>query len=68
MAVEHDIVPLDGAEMFQQGGIDSGGERDALAQDPGDLPRLQINDARQLAKTTDHCPPRGCQTNFAQNG
>jgi hypothetical protein len=33
--------------MFQQGGIDSIGERVALAENPGDLPRLPINDARQ---------------------
>ena len=33
--------------MFQQGGIDSIGEWVALAQDPGDLPRLPIDDTRQ---------------------
>jgi len=38
---------LDGADMFQQGGIDSIVERVALAENPGDLPRLPINDARQ---------------------
>jgi len=40
-AVEHDVIPLDGDDMFQQGGIDSIGERVALAQNPGDLPRPQ---------------------------
>jgi hypothetical protein len=38
LAVEHDVIPLDGADVFQQGGIDSIGDRVALAQDPGDLP------------------------------
>jgi hypothetical protein len=33
--------------MFQQGGIDSIGERVALAEDSGDLSCLPINDARQ---------------------
>ena len=32
MAVEHDIVPFDGADVFQQGEIDSIGERVALTQ------------------------------------
>ena len=47
LAVEHDVIPLNGADMFQQGGIDSIGDRVALAENPGDLPRLPINDARQ---------------------
>jgi hypothetical protein len=47
LAVEHDVVPLDGADVFQQGGIDSIGDRVALAQDPGDLPRLPVDGARQ---------------------
>ena len=33
--------------MFQQKGIDSIGGRVALAEDPGDLPGLPIDDARQ---------------------
>ena len=40
LVVEHDVIPVDGADVFQQGGIDSIGERVALAQDPGDLPEL----------------------------
>ena len=47
LTVKHDVVPLDGAEVFQQGSIDSIGNRVALAQDPGDLPRLPVDDARQ---------------------
>jgi hypothetical protein len=35
LAVEHDVIPLGGADVFQQGGIDSIGDRVALAQDPG---------------------------------
>jgi hypothetical protein len=27
LAVEHDVIPLDGADVFQQGGIDSIGDR-----------------------------------------
>jgi hypothetical protein len=33
--------------MFQQGSIDSICDRVALAEDPGDLPRLPLNNARQ---------------------
>ena len=47
MAVEHDIVPFDWADVFQQGEIDSIGERVALTQDPGDFARLPVDDARQ---------------------
>ena len=47
MAVEHDIVPFDGADVFQQGEIDFVGDRVALTQDPGDFPRLPVNDAGQ---------------------
>jgi hypothetical protein len=47
LTVKHDVIPLDGADVFQQGSIDSIGERVALAQDPGDLPRLPVDDARQ---------------------
>ena len=47
LAVEHDVIPLDGADVFQQGGIDSIGERVALAEDSGDLPRLPVDDACQ---------------------
>ena len=36
LAVEHDIVPFYGADVFQQGEIDSVGEQVALTQDPGD--------------------------------
>jgi hypothetical protein len=30
LAIEHDVIPLDGADVFQQGGIDSIGERIAI--------------------------------------
>jgi hypothetical protein len=37
LAVEHDVIPLDGADVFQQGEVDSIGHRvAALTQDPGD--------------------------------
>jgi len=47
LAVEHNVIPLDGADVFQQGSIDSIGDRVALAEDSGDLPRLPVDDARQ---------------------
>ncbi len=47
LAVEHDVIPLDGADVFQQGEIDSIGDWVALTQDPGDFARLPIDDARQ---------------------
>jgi hypothetical protein len=47
LAVEHDIIPLDWADASQQGEIDSICDRVALTEDPGDLPRLQVDDARQ---------------------
>jgi len=47
LAVEHDVIPLYGADVFQQGSIDSIGDRVALAEDSGDLPRLPVDDARQ---------------------
>jgi len=45
--VEHDVVPFDWADVFQQGEIDSIGERVALTQDPGDFARLPVDDACQ---------------------
>ena len=42
MAIKHDVVPLDGADVFQQGEIDSIGDRGALSQDPGDFARLPV--------------------------
>jgi hypothetical protein len=39
LAVEHDIIPLDRADVFQQGEIDSIGDGVALTQDPGDFAR-----------------------------
>ncbi len=47
LAVEHDIVPFDWADVFQHGEIDSIGERVALTQDPGDFARLPVDDACQ---------------------
>jgi len=46
-AVEHDVIPLDWANAFQEGGIDPIGRSVALAENPGDFPRLPIDDARQ---------------------
>ena len=40
LAIEHDVIPLDGADVFQQGEIDSIGDRVALTEDPGDFRRL----------------------------
>jgi signal transduction histidine kinase len=47
LAVEHDIIPLNGADVFQQGEINSIGDRVALTKDPGDFARLPVDDARQ---------------------
>jgi hypothetical protein len=47
LAVEHDVSPLEGADVFQHGEIDSIGDRVALTQDPGDFARLPVDDARQ---------------------
>ena len=47
LAVEHDVIPLDGANMFHERGIDPIGDRVALAEGPGVLPRLPVDDARQ---------------------
>jgi hypothetical protein len=47
LAVERDVIPLDGADVFQQGEIDSIGDRVAPSQDPGDFARLPVDDARQ---------------------
>ena len=46
-AVDHDIIPLDGANVFQQGGIDSISDRVALAEDPTDFWCLPVDDACQ---------------------
>jgi hypothetical protein len=48
LAVEHDIVPFDWADVFQQAEIDSIGERVARTQDPRDFARLPVDDARQI--------------------
>jgi len=45
LAIEHDVIPLDGADVFQQGEIDSIGDRVALTEDPGDFPRLPLDEA-----------------------
>ena len=47
MAVEHDIIPLNGADVFQQGEINSIGDRVALTSDQEDFARLPVDDARQ---------------------
>ena len=46
-AVDHDIVPFERADVFQQEEIDPIGERVALTQDPGDFAPLPVDDARQ---------------------
>ena len=45
----------------------AGLRRSELVREYAEGPGLAVG-RYQLAKTTDHCPPRGCQTNFAQNG
>ena len=35
LAIEHDVIPLDGADVFQQGEIDSIGDRVALIENLG---------------------------------
>src|SRR5580704_17724177 len=47
LTVKHDVVPLDGADVFQQGGIDSIGGRVALIEDPRYFRCLPVDDARQ---------------------
>jgi hypothetical protein len=47
LAVEHDVYPTRWADVFQQGEVDSIGDRVALTQDPGDFARLPVDDARQ---------------------
>ncbi len=47
MAVEHDVVPLDGANMFQQLQVNAVGRRGDLADGPGDLSGLPVDDAGQ---------------------
>ena len=47
LAIEHDVIPLDGADVFQQGEIDSIGDRVALIENLGVFPRLPVDDARQ---------------------
>jgi hypothetical protein len=47
LTVEHDVIPLDGADVFQRGEIDSMGDRVALTRDPGDFARLPVDDGRQ---------------------
>ena len=46
LAIEHDVIPLDGADVFQQGEIDSIGDRVALIENLGVFPRLPVDDAR----------------------
>jgi hypothetical protein len=46
LAIEHDVIPLDGADVFQHGEIDSIGDRVALTQDPGDFARLPVDDGK----------------------
>ena len=62
MAVEHDIVPFDWADVFQQGEIDSIGERVALTQDPGDFARLPVDDACQDQVQAASTLGQTCQT------
>jgi hypothetical protein len=41
LATEHDVIPLDGADVFQQAEIDSIGDRVALIEDPVELLDLE---------------------------
>ncbi len=64
--------------MFQQGEIDSIGDRVALTEDPGDFRRLPVDDARQdlgsgscrlsgaLGLTMRDCPPPGISRTSAR--
>ena len=45
LAVEHDIVPFDGAHVFEQLQVNAVGRRVALADGPGDLSGLPVDDA-----------------------
>ena len=47
LTVKHDVVPLDGTDVFQQGEIDSIGSRVAVTENTGDFRRLPVDDARQ---------------------
>jgi hypothetical protein len=47
LAVEHDVIQLDWADAFQQGGVDSICDLVALTEDRGDFPRLPVDDAPQ---------------------
>jgi hypothetical protein len=39
LTVKHDVIPLDGTDVLQQGEIDSVGDWATLAEDSRDLPR-----------------------------
>jgi hypothetical protein len=47
LTVKHHVIPLDGADVFQQGSLDSIADRVALAEGSGDLPCLPVDNARQ---------------------
>ena len=69
LPVGHDVIPLDRADAFQQGKIDSICDRSVLTEDPGDFPRLPLDEATSgsgsgscrlsaaLGLTTPDCPP-----------
>ena len=45
LAVEHDVVPFDGAHVFEQLQVNAVGRRVTLADGPGDLSGLPVDDA-----------------------
>ncbi len=47
LPVEQHVIPFDGADVLEQGGVDSLSLRTALAHDPLDLPSLPVDDAGQ---------------------
>ena len=51
MLFRSDVIPLDGADVFQQGEIDSIGDWVALTQAPGDFARLPVDDVRQGSRS-----------------
>jgi hypothetical protein len=58
--VEHNVIPLDGADAFQNGEIDSIGDRVALTQDP----RNRLPD-HELSTVNDHSLRFNCSATSA---
>jgi len=58
LAVEHDVVPLDGAHALQEGEVDAGGLGVGLAEDSRDFPGLPVNDAGEDQRQANRARPR----------